>query len=146
MTKAAWVLGVALLTCPSLLSAQSADDSAAVRATALDYIVGWYSGNGQRMERALHPQLAKRIVRTGPDGTSILNNMTAKELVEATAGGYGTRTPPAEQQKDVTILDIYENVACVKIVARDWIDYLQVARVDGRWMIINVLWELKPKG
>jgi hypothetical protein len=31
----------------------------------------------------------------------------------------------------------------VKIVANDWIDYLQVAKVDGRWMIVNVLWEMK---
>jgi len=145
MKKAAWGLGVALLTCHSLLSAQPAEDSTAVRATALDYIEGWYSGDAGRMEQALHPQLAKRTVRTGSDGTSILNNMTARELVEATAGGYGTRTPPADQQKDVTILDIYENVACVKIVARDWIDYLQLARFDGRWMIINVLWELRPE-
>jgi len=33
----------------------------------------------------------------------------------------------------------------VKIVASDWIDYLEEAKVDGDWKIINVLWELKPK-
>jgi hypothetical protein len=146
MRKAAFVLGAALLIGPLAASAQSVNDSAAVRATALDYIEGWYSGDAARMEQALHPELAKRIVRTGPDGVSDLNNMTAEELVEATKGGYGRQTPLAEQQKDLTILDIYENVAVVKIVARDWIDYLQVARFDGRWVIINVLWEMKPRG
>jgi hypothetical protein len=25
----------------------------------------------------------------------------------------------------------------------DWIDYMQLARVDGRWVIVNVLWERK---
>lgn len=44
----------------------------------------------------------------------------------------------------MTILDRFENAACVKIVASDWIDYLQVAKVDGKWAIVNVLWELKP--
>jgi hypothetical protein len=33
----------------------------------------------------------------------------------------------------------------VKIVASDWVDYLQVAKFNGEWKIINVLWELKPK-
>ena len=33
-------------------AAQSAADSAAIRATALDYIEGWYEGNADRMARA----------------------------------------------------------------------------------------------
>ncbi len=28
----------------------------------------------------------------------------------------------------------------------DWIDYLHLARWNGEWKIVNVLWELKPKG
>jgi CRP-like cAMP-binding protein len=122
--------------------AQTAADSAAIRATALDYIEGWYAGDAARMERALHPRLAKRIVRA-QDGRSALGDMTAEQLVAATRAGYGTRTPPAEQQKDVTILDIFRNAAVVKIVARDWVDYLQVAKWDGDWKIVNVLWETK---
>lgn len=124
---------------------QMAADSAAIRQTALDYIQGWYEGNAERMERALHPQLAKRIVRQNPaGGESRLDHMGAAELIEGTRAGYGTRTPVEKRQSDVTILDIFENAASVKVVASDWIDYLQLARVDGRWLIINVLWELKP--
>ena len=54
--------------------------------------------------------------------------------------------PAQQQQKDVTILDTYQNVAMVRIVANTWLDYLQMARVDGSWKIVNVLWELKPRG
>lgn len=32
----------------------------------------------------------------------------------------------------------------VKIIAITWIDYLHVAKVDGEWKIINVLWAMKP--
>ena len=56
----------------------------------------------------------------------------------------GRPTPKEKQQKDVTILDLFENAACVKIVATDWIDYLHVSKFDGRWVIVNVLWEMKP--
>lgn len=70
---------------------------------------------------------------------------TAAILIRNTRAGGGSRTPPNRQQKDVKILDIYENVASVKIVAGEWIGYLHVVRADGRWQIINELWELKPQ-
>ena len=53
-------LAVLVLAVPA--SAQTAADSAAVRASALDYAEGWYEGNTERMTRALHPELVKRIV------------------------------------------------------------------------------------
>jgi hypothetical protein len=27
----------------------------------------------------------------------------------------------------------------------DWIDYMHMARWNNRWVIVNVLWELKPE-
>ena len=125
--------------------AQSPADAAAIKQTALDYIEGWYEGNAERMERALHPELAKRIVRTNKDGMSSLNQMSAMSLVQGTKAGYGKKIPKEKQQKDVTILDVFENAASVKVVASDWVDYLQMAKWNGRWVIVNVLWELKPK-
>jgi Putative lumazine-binding len=97
------------------------------------------------MERALHPELAKRIARTDPNsGRSRLDQMGAMTLVLGTRGRSGNPTPKDKQQKDVTILDVFEGAASVKIVATDWIDYLHMARFNGRWVIVNVLWELKP--
>jgi hypothetical protein len=121
-------------------------DKAAIRQTALDYIEGWYEGNPERMERALHPELAKRIVRTNPqNGQSRLDQTNALTLVQKTRRGGGKQTPKEKQQKDVIILDVYGNTASVKIIASDWIDYLHIAKSNGRWVIVNVLWELKPQ-
>jgi hypothetical protein len=124
----------------------SADDRAAIEKAALDYIEGWYEGNAERMERSLHPDLAKRIVQTDPkSGRSRLDQMSAMGLVQGTRRGFGKQIPAAKQQKDVTILDVFGNAASVKIVAADWVDYLHVAKFNGKWVIVNVLWELKPK-
>jgi hypothetical protein len=123
----------------------SEEDSIAIKQTALDYIEGWYEGNAERMEKALHPELAKRIVRTdAKSGRSGLGQMSAMSLVQGTRAGGGKQTPKDKQQKDVTILDVFENAASVKVVASDWVDYLHMARWNGRWVIVNVLWELKP--
>ena len=125
--------------------AVSEADAAAIRQTSLDYVEGWYEGNAERMERALHPELAKRIVRTNPQGQSRLDQMSAMSLVQGTRRGGGKQTPKDRQQKDVQILDVFENAASVKVVASDWVDYLHMAKFGGRWVIVNVLWELKPK-
>ncbi|MBX7173008.1 MAG: nuclear transport factor 2 family protein [Pyrinomonadaceae bacterium] len=147
MKKILLTLAIILTFCVVGSYAQSTvsdEDKAAITATALDYIEGWYAGDAERMERALHPDLAKRIVMTR-DGRSMLQQMSAMGLVQGVKRGGGKNTPPEKQQKDVTILDVFENAASVKVVASDWIDYLHIAKFNGRWVIVNVLWELKPQ-
>jgi hypothetical protein len=61
-------------------------------------------------------------VRTDPaSGKSVLSQMGAKQLVDHT------------------------RAASAKVIAADWVDYLHLARWGGRWVIVNVLWELKPR-
>jgi hypothetical protein len=132
------------LVTPRLVVGQTSADTAAIRAAALDYIEGWYEGNAARMERALHPDLAKRIIVTDKKtGRSSLEHMSARDLVNAVKRGGGRNTPPARRRKDVTILDVFGNAASVRVDAADWVDYLQIGRSDGRWVIVNVLWETR---
>ena len=126
-------------------NAETKPDAELIKQAALDYIEGWYEGNAERMERALHPDLAKRIVQTDPRGRSSLGQMSAMTLVQSVRMGGGKDTPKDRQLKDVTVLDIFGNAASAKIIASDWIDYLHLAKWRGRWVIVNVLWELKPK-
>ncbi|HEX6913329.1 MAG TPA: nuclear transport factor 2 family protein [Longimicrobium sp.] len=145
MKKMLLLAGVALLAALPA-RAQTAADSAAIRAAALDYIEGWYAANPDRMARALHPELAKRIVRTdGQSGVSDLRNMGASELVMSTRRGGGRQTPADQQRKDVRILDIFEGTASVRVDAATWVDYMHLGKVDGQWKIINVLWATRPE-
>ena len=97
------------------------------------------------MERAVHPELAKRIVMHDQRGRYRLDQMSALTLINGARSGYGKMTPAEKQLKDVTILDIYQNTASVKVVMSDWVDYLHVAKWNGEWKIVNVLWEMKPE-
>jgi hypothetical protein len=140
------VFGLLILVIAIEAYSQESADRTAIRNAALDYIEGWYAGDAARMERAVHPELAKRMVRTNPSGGgSILDQQSAMTLVQGTRTGYGKQTPENRRLKEVTILDVYENAASVKIVASDWVDYLHLARWNGSWRIVNVLWELKPQ-
>ena len=143
------VIGPALalaLALPGQAPAQASADSAGIRAAALDYIEGWYEGSAERMERALHPELAKRIENTDPrNGRNSLGQMGALTLINSTKRGGGRETPVAQQRKEVRILDIFGNAASVRVDASTWVDYLQIAKWNGRWVIVNVLWELRPQ-
>lgn len=137
---------LAMLTIlPTGLHAQTAADSAGIRQAALDYIEGYYEGNAERMARAVHPELAKRIVNVDERGRYRLGQMSAMTLVEGTRAGGGRDTPESERRKDVTIFDIYQNAASARISASSWIDYLHLAKWNGRWVIVNVLWELHAR-
>ena len=122
--------------------AQEIEDGEAIIATALDYLEGWYEGNAERMARAVHTDLAKRIARPQADGCRELQHMGKETLV-----GY-TEAKPAGEAVDlrdrIQILDVFGFAAVVRADADDWVDYLQLAKIDGHWVIVNVLWELYP--
>jgi ketosteroid isomerase-like protein len=121
----------------------SSFDTAAIRVAALDYVDGWYTGDAERMERAVHPDLAKRIWRPDPERyRSRLENQTAMTLVQSTRRGFGRETPDERRHRDIEILDIFGNAASVRARMSDWIDLMHLARIDGQWRIVNVLWEL----
>ena len=132
-----------LLAAAPRVNAQAAQDSAGIRNAALDYIDGYYTGDGDRMARALHPELAKRIMYVDTAGNAWIRDMGATELIRGTRVGGGSRTPASQRREDVRILDIFQNAASVRIDAGGWIDYLHLIRWRGQWVILNVLWEVR---
>jgi hypothetical protein len=58
--RIAFAVGV-LVAFPAL-AGQKPDPRKEIEQACLDYIESWYEADGARMERALHPELAKRIV------------------------------------------------------------------------------------
>ncbi len=139
-------VALALLLAAAPAVAQTAADSAAIRATALDYIDGWWSGDAQRMAAALHPELVKRI--RGADATGgreWIDQQGASRLVRGTARGGGRETPAADRRSEVRILDIFQNTASVRVDAGAWVDYMHMVKWAGRWVILNVLWENRQR-
>ena len=137
-------LALSSVLTPIRAIAQTAADSAGVVATAKDYIEGWYAGDAARMSRALHPELVKRIhQRDSTSGRWVVDNQGASRLTLGTARGGGSRTPKEKQRTEVKVLDIFRGAASARIDADGWVDYLQLVREGDRWLILNVLWELR---
>ena len=144
------ILAAALLAAalPLAGQAQSTPDleREAVRQAVLDYVEGVYNVDPQRIERSVHPDLAKRgyFIKKGEAGYSS-TPMTFAQLVElAKTYNKGGRVPK-DAPKEVTVYDVLDQTASVKLVAFWGIDYMHLAKYDGRWKIINVLWQSPPK-
>jgi len=121
--------------------AEPNSDEAKIRAAAIDYIRGVLDADPARMERCLHPDLAKRAYLPGVDGKPQLSHISAQTLILAAK----TWTADPARRADVVLLDRYEGAASVRTTFDHWIDYMHVVNVGGEWKIINVLWELTPE-
>lgn len=146
------LLGYGLLL-PGALAAQSkpaapsAADSAGVRAAVLDYVEGIYRVDTARIYRSVRPELAKRGYYIARGQTTYSNSpMTFAELVNtARTWNREGRVDPERAPKEIQILDLLDQTASAKLVAHWGIDYFHLAKYDGRWMIVNVLWQTPPR-
>jgi hypothetical protein len=113
---------------------ERATDRADIVATALDYFEGWFDGDAERMDRALHQELAKRTTDT--------ETLTKQQMVDATAAGRGkTRDPGGDRRIDVEVVDVYRSIATAIVRSPVYHEYLHLVRTDDGWKIINALWE-----
>jgi hypothetical protein len=101
---------------------------------------GWYEANVERISRSLHPVLAKRAIRKDEKGKDSIYHLSKERMLEKTKEGGGSATPISKQRYEITILDRYEEIATVKVIANEYIDYLHLVKQNGQWLIVNALW------
>jgi hypothetical protein len=125
------------------LFGQTGADSVAIREASLNYIEGFYTNNATRVEKAVHPELAKRVITKDEKGNMMLRNMGASELAFNAKKFVRPADPSTTPFKAVvTIFDIAHETATVKVTQNKmtFFDYLHLGKINGEWKIINVLW------
>lgn len=134
------MLAVALAAGASAAGSTDAD-GAAIRSVARDYIEAFYSADVSRLEHVLHPEVIGRHVTIDPrTHRSAIDTASARSLIQRTRERRGKSLPDSLQRAQLTVLDRVPEAAMVKVVAADSIDYLQMAKLDGEWKIVDVLW------
>ena len=100
---------------------------------ALDYFEGWFDGDAARMERALHPDLAKRSPDDAP-APCALEKLTAREMIEATAKGIGKTRDVPDRALEVEVEHLHREIANVTVRSAVYVEYLHLVRTakDGR--------------
>ncbi|MFH1573661.1 MAG: nuclear transport factor 2 family protein [Acidobacteriota bacterium] len=119
-------------------------DRDAIRQAALDYLDGFYSGDAERVRRGVHPELYKvRPHRLPQTGRTLLDKVGAELLAEAAGARMGL-VDEDKRNIEINMLDINQDIAMVEAISRMYYDYLQLAKINGRWQIVNVLWVMNP--
>jgi hypothetical protein len=112
----------------------------AIRSTVLDYFEGWFDADAGRMDRALHPALAKRSYGQDLGRTPALSSLTADQMVAWTAAGAGRAVGDAERALDVRVVDASGTMASVVVRSDDYVEYLHLVATSEGWRIVNALW------
>lgn len=113
---------------------------AAIKKIALDYMQSWYRGDAQTMKASVHKKLAKRSL-VGVFGEPGLRHTTASDMIRYTDSGYGASLYRRGQKIDVMVLDYFKNIASVKVTSPHYYEYLHLVKIDGKWVILNALYE-----
>ena len=126
--------------------AQSEKDKEGVRQAVLDYVEGIYEVDHTCIERSVHPELVKRgfFIKRG-ESAYTGTPMTYDQLVNLakTWNKDGNRAGK-DSIKKVEIYDVLDQTASAKLTAVWGIDYMQLAKYDGKWKIVNILWQTHP--
>jgi hypothetical protein len=140
------LLVAAVVLLPAAAAAQGDADREGVRAAVLDYVEGIYEVDASRIERSVHPELAKRgfFVKKGETAYSP-SVMTFQQLVDLAKTYNKDGRVKRDAPKDVVIFDVSDQTASAKLTAVWGIDYIHLAKYDGKWKFVNVLWQSPPK-
>lgn len=135
------------LSFPVTTQAQTAADSAGVRAAVLDYVEGFYQGDSTRLVRSVRPEVVKYGFFVPRDSTRYRGEPMSFAEMHAFANDVKRRNrpAPATAPKEIELLDVQDQTAAAKLTAWWGSDYLLLAKYDGRWMIVHVLWQSAPR-
>lgn len=146
MKRTVILVAAFVIALPLVTSAQSDKEREAVKQAVLDYVEGVYEVKPERIERSVHPDLAKRgfFIKKGESAYSP-HIMTYQELVDLAKNYNKNGRVPKDAPKEIVIFDVSDQTATIKLTAVWGIDYMHLAKYDGKWKIINVLWQSPPK-
>jgi hypothetical protein len=108
-----------------------------------DYVDGLYEADTGKIERSVAKYLAKRGYYTNK-GANQEATMTYDQLVQLTKRWKSSQTITESTPKNIVVLDVLDKIASAKLEAKWGIDYFHLAKLNGRWTIINVLWQDHP--
>jgi len=124
-------------------AAQDAD-RAQIEAAIRNYVDAFYEADTTKAYESISRNLAKRGYYQR--GEAVMEaTMSFEQLVKLAHRWKQTQEITAETPRKITVFDVLDKIASAKVEAKWGIDYFHLARINGKWMIMNVLWQDYPK-
>ena len=139
-----WIALATSLVLSESASAEHHDHKKAIEQAVLNYVSAIYDMKPELIDESVSPKLQKLGYMPAEDGSGLVEDwMNFEQLKElaATINKDGM-FDPATSPRDVNILHHTDMIANVKLDAAWGMDYIHLSRNSGKWMIINVIWEM----
>ena len=145
-TTRMWVViaSVMGLVIAGTASAEHHGHKKAIEQAVLNYVNAIYDMKPELIDESVSPKLQKLGYMPAEDGSGLVEDwMTFDQLKELAAsinkdGMFDPETSP----RKVKVLHNTDMIANVKLDAAWGIDYIHLSRNSGKWMIMNVIWEM----
>jgi hypothetical protein len=138
-----------LLLCANVYSqGTQKEDIAGVKRACFDYIDAFYKVDTTLAYRSVHPSLQKRGFYFNPkDGayTKQLEMPFAALIKLAKKWNKSGEEANESSPREVVVFEVSDKTATAKVTAVWGIDYMHLIKEDGKWYIVNVLWQSPPK-
>jgi len=136
---------LALVIAAAPLTAQrAAPDTAGVRAAVVDYVEALYLVQPERIAKSVHPSLVKQgMVRPAAGGPYVGPEPMNYTQLHRMAGNWNKagRVDAKTAPKEIAIYDVQDATAVAKLTAFWGTDYFLLSKIDGKWMIMQILWQ-----
>jgi len=123
----------------------SIEDSLEIRKKSLGYLKALQQLDPILMDEVMNDSLNKVTIGYNRAVKKEIARATTRDQMIAFAEDWNksnTKFPPSPNDQ-VTILSIYNRIASVKLVSDNWVEYLHLIRLDGKWEIVNLIWQHK---
>jgi hypothetical protein len=121
-------------------------DKELVYAAVEDYVLALYQVEPERIAQSVDTTLRK-IGYYEYNGESYNNvPMTYQQLYDLSAKwNINGNQVTEESPRLIEIYEVYDKTATAKLTAKWGIDFMHLCKVDGRWKIMNIMWQSDPK-
>ena len=131
-----------------LASKATLADSTEIKRISLGYLIALQDLKPALMKEVMNDSLNKMTI--GWDRKTrkeYARAISKNRMIEnATSWNKSNTKFPVKPNNQVKILDIYNRIANVRLISDNWVEYLQLIKLDGKWSIINLLWQHKDIG
>jgi CubicO group peptidase (beta-lactamase class C family) len=123
-----------------------AGDRAAVERAVRDYLEALYDVEPAKIERSVHRDLVKRGFFRDGAWEYVEHTMTYDDLYRLAAEWNADgKVDTGQAPREIRILDLLDQTATARLEAYWRIDDMHLARYDGKWKIVQVLWQEHPR-
>jgi hypothetical protein len=126
--------------------APASTEREAIERAVKDYVEALHQVKPELVERSVHPALEKMGLYRPDDSKEYrLPGVMTYEQLRALAGSWNADgAQGADLTYEVEVLDALDVTASAKLSAKWGVDYMHLVKSEGRWKILQILWQSHP--